>query len=55
MKKDGRIAEGFYIHSEPNKWSPILYFRKPKGADQEKFEQVRKALIFKIKLLSEMK
>ena len=38
MKKDWRLNEWIYVFNEPNVWSPLLYFRKPKHASQEEFE-----------------
>lgn len=45
MKKDGSLPEGYYIFSEPNCWSPVLYFRKPKSARKKDYEIVKKYLI----------
>lgn len=44
MKKDGKLPEGYYIFSEPNIWSPVLYFRKPKNAKKKDYELVKRFL-----------
>ncbi len=48
MSKYGNLPEGVYIFKEPNIWSPALYFRKPKHADEDIYLAIREHIKAKL-------